>query len=490
MRSKPKRALAGIFSVLGRILALAALISAVQPGLSSAAPKRPVATPGKPASIDWDQVTKEATDLLSQSIRINTVNPPGDELPAARLLREKFLANGIPATVFEPAPGRGIVAARLHGIGHHTKAIVLLSHLDVVPADPSQWSVPPFSGEVRDGYIWGRGALDDKGPGVVEAMAMLVVKRMGVLLDRDVLFLATGDEEEGGKLGAGWVLKQRPDLFSDAGYLLNEGGGIVPLPQGRKLYAVSVTEKSPLWLKLTTIGPAGHAAVPPRETAITRLLRALRKIASYRWPIRVVGPVQRYFRALAPPGRPGRRYANLALGLRDDRAFREQFLASPSRAAQVQDTVAITVLAAGSTPNVIAPAASAELDCRLLPGERGEAFLATLRRVISDPRVKFDVLLNFTSGSSPTRSYLMNAIKSMARRDHDATVVPTMIAGFTDSHYFRDRGIVSYGFIPLELTSADLKTVHGVNERLSVNTLRDGIQRMVELLTILGGRHQ
>src|SRR5580700_3799373 len=153
------------------------------------------AEPSSSTGIDAGAVNEaqEATALLSKYIRIDTTNPPGNELGAARMLREKFLADGIPATVWEPAPGRGVVAARLRGIGKHTKAIVLLSHMDVVPANAKQWQVPPFSGEVKDGDIWGRGAIDDKGPGVIEMMAMLAIKRAGILLNRDVIFIATGD---------------------------------------------------------------------------------------------------------------------------------------------------------------------------------------------------------------------------------------------------------------------------------------------------------
>jgi len=199
-----------------------------------------------PRALDYRKLTDEGATLLSKYIQIDTTNPPGNELPAAKLLREKFLEDGIPATVWEPQPGRGIVAARLHGGGHHTKALVLLSHLDVVPANPHEWQVQPFSGRIKDGAVWGRGALNGKGAGVIELMAMLAVKRSGMLLDRDIVFLATDDEEQGGKNGAGWVMAHQAKLFSDAGYFLNEGGSILQAANGRRFYAVSVTEKTPL----------------------------------------------------------------------------------------------------------------------------------------------------------------------------------------------------------------------------------------------------
>jgi acetylornithine deacetylase/succinyl-diaminopimelate desuccinylase-like protein len=194
-----------------------------------------------PKPLDYGKLTQEGATLLSKYVQIDTTNPPGNELPAAKLLREKFLEDGIPATVWEPQPGRGIVAARLHGRGHHTKALVLLSHLDVAPANAHEWQVPPFSGQIKDGAVWGRGALNDKGPGVIELMAMLAVKRSGILLNRDIVFLATDDAEQGGKNGAGWVIAHQANLFSDAGYFLNEGGAILQAANGRRFYAVSIT---------------------------------------------------------------------------------------------------------------------------------------------------------------------------------------------------------------------------------------------------------
>ncbi len=479
------------------IFALAAALTLASATLCSASPgQAPSAAPAEQAAplrktpapnpINWDKLTQEATALLSQYIRINTTNPPGNELGAARMLREKFLADGIPATVWEPAPGRGAVAARLRGIGKHTKAVVLLSHIDVVPADSKEWKVPAFSGEVKDGEIWGRGAIDDKGPGVIELMAMLAVKRAGILLNRDVLFVATGDEEEGGRNGAGWFVEHEKNIYSDAGYLLNEGGGIALSPGGHRFYAVSVAEKTPLWVRLTAQGPAGHAAVPPNATALTHLVAALSRLIAYRAPIRVIDPVRDYFRAIAKLDGGPRQFNDLVLSLRKP-AYRHEFLATARYNAMVRDTIAPTVLGASEKTNVISPVAWAELDCRLLPGDDPAEFLDKLRRVIDDNTIKLDVLLNFPAVSSPRRSILMNAIDSVAWRDGHTAVVPTMIAGFTDSHYFRAQHIISYGFIPIELTPAQERTVHGINERIEVKQLGDGIRRMVELLRFVGG---
>jgi acetylornithine deacetylase/succinyl-diaminopimelate desuccinylase-like protein len=480
------------FGLLGATLGAALLVSAPAafaqtahaPHLTreSVAIKAPA-----PKPIDYDKLTQEATSFLSKYIQINTTNPPGDELPAAKLLKEKFLSDGIPATTWEPAPGRGIVAARLHGIGKHHKALILLCHMDVVPANPKEWQVPPFSGEVKDGVIWGRGAIDDKGSGVVEMMAMLGIKRAGILLDRDVILVATGDEEEGGKAGAGWFVDHQPSVYADAGYVLNEGGGIMDTAGGKKLYYVSVTEKTPLWLRLTANGPAGHAAVPPAETAVTRLVRALGRLDEYHTPIRIIGPVENYYHTMAEITHGPRQWLDLASALKEP-AFVRQFVSVPRQNAAIRDTITPTVLSASSKTNVISENAYCEIDCRLLPGTDPKKFLRTIQKVIDDKNIRIDVILNFPPVSSPQRSELMTAIEAVARRDGKAQVVPTMISGFTDSHYFRQKDLIAYGFMPISVASDEARGVHGIDERISVKELGAGIKRMIELLEQFGGR--
>jgi len=442
-----------------------------------------------PKAIDYDKVTAEATDLLSRYIKINTTNPPGNELAAAKMLREKFLAEGIPATVWIPQPNRAVIAARLHGIGKHNKSIVLLSHMDVVPAEAKEWQVPPFSGLVQDGEIWGRGALDDKGPGVVELMAMLAIKRAGILLDRDVLFLATADEEDGGRNGAGWLVEHQPDVITDAGFLLNEGGEIRAEPGKPKLYQVSVSEKTPLWLKLTAEGASGHASSPPDQTAVTRLVLALARLVEYHTPIKVLPIVEDYFRQTARIDHGPREMADLRSALHDP-AFSKQFLAIPIQNAAVRDTITPTVLSGSSRINVLPSAATAQLDCRLLPGDQPGTLIKTIGKLINDDHVRIDQILNFAPIASPEKTPLMSAIASLAGKHDQAAVVPMMLDGFTDSHYFRQRGLVAYGFIPLESTPELSRTIHGINERVRISNLRGGIERMVELLKIFGGRQE
>jgi acetylornithine deacetylase/succinyl-diaminopimelate desuccinylase-like protein len=433
------------------------------------------------ADIDWAEVERQATDFLSAYIQINTTNPPGNETAAAQFLADHFRKAGLDAETFEAAPGRGSVLARLKGSGGG-RPVILLNHLDVVPANPDGWDVPPFSGTVREGYVYGRGALDCKGVGTVDAMALLLLKQHGITLKRDVIFLGTADEETGGKLGAGWMVETHFDRFADVEFVLNEGGGIEVLPNGKRAYSVAVAEKTPCWLRLTSSGRPGHGSAPQKETAVTRLVRALERVREYRPPLRVTPQVEAYYAALAPLQDDARRkqYSNLRGALRDAK-FRTAFLDRAHDAALVHNTLTPTVLTGSQKTNVIPRTASAELDCRLLPGESPGAFVATVGRVINDPDVSVDVLLNFPPATSPTDTSLYTALRHAASREH-LPVVPSVLTGFTDSHYFREQGITSYGFVPFALTEDEGSREHGVNERLSTDNLREGTRRLLELL--------
>ncbi len=436
------------------------------------------------ADINWAEVEKQATDFLSTYVQINTTNPPGNETAAAQFLADRFHQVGIDAEIFESQPGRGSVLARLKGAGGG-RPVILLNHLDVVPANPDGWDVPPFSGTVRDGYVYGRGALDCKGVGTVDAMALFLLKRNGMQLKRDVIFLGTADEETGGTLGAGWMVANHFDRVQDAEFVLNEGGDIQVLPEGARAYAVAVSEKTPCWLRVTATGTAGPGSAPEKETAVTRLIRALDRLHAYQPPLRVTPEVQAYYAALAPLQKGGRRrqYKDLRAALHAA-GFRQKFLGDPHDAALVHNTITPTVLTASEKTNVIPRTASAELDCRLLPGEDPAAFVRTITATINDPAVSVDVLLNFPPSSSPINTALYAALQHLAARD-GTPIVPSVLTGFTDSHYFREKGIASYGFTPFALSEDEERREHGINERMSTANLRDGTRRLMELLELL-----
>jgi acetylornithine deacetylase/succinyl-diaminopimelate desuccinylase-like protein len=431
---------------------------------------------------DWVGVEKEAGELLSQSVRIDTTNPPGSELAAANFWKQRLAQEGLDAQVFESQPGRGVVYARLKGSGEK-KALILLHHLDVVPAVKADWEFDPFSGVIRDGYVYGRGAIDCKGVATVQFMTLALLKRLGLPLKRDIIFLGTADEEEGGRQGAGWFVENHADLIADAEFLLTEGGGI-RVRDEKRTYDVDIAEKAPCWIQLEAKGPAGHGSRPLPETAVTRLIRALDKIVRHETQVKVVPAVQTYFTALAAKEEPTKaeQYRDLEKELTDPE-FRKEFLSNPTYNALVRNTISPTVLEASNKTNVIPAHARAQLDCRLLPGEDPRQFVASLEKVVGDPEVRFSILLNFPPLASEADTELFRAIRSVAERhDPQVPVVPAVLGGFTDSHYFRQKGIVSYGFTGIALSEEDGRRVHGTNERIPLASLREGTQVMFELM--------
>jgi len=431
--------------------------------------------------IDWEAVETEAATLLSESLRIDTSNPPGEELAAAHFWERVFRAAKLEPHVFETAPGRGGVWVRLPG---RTKkgALLLLHHLDVVPARPEEWKHPPFGGVQENGYVYGRGAVDAKGLGVVQALAVLLLHRHGAQPARDVVFVATPDEEAGGKLGAGWFVEKLLPQLGPVAFVLNEGGHIRATPSAELAFEVAVAEKTPVCFRFTLHGYPGHGSTPPAETAVTKLVRALARIVAAAPEVRVTEEVQRYFAALAPfqVGEQAKHFVDLRAALQNE-PFRQQFLLEPRQSALVQDTLAVTVIHAGQKTNVIPASETAELDCRLLPGSDPESFVRRVVELVGDPTIQVETLLHFPPSASPTDTVLYQTIEALARKEK-GRAVPAVLTGFTDSHYFRERGIPSYGFAPFVLTESDLQGMHGVDERISRANLREGTRRLVELI--------
>jgi acetylornithine deacetylase/succinyl-diaminopimelate desuccinylase-like protein len=425
---------------------------------------------------DFDASAREALGLLQSYLRIDTTNPPGHERLAADFLKDAFDREGIENRIYDLGNGRANILARLPGSGLG-RPILLLNHMDVVPADAARWSVPPFSGDVREGFVWGRGATDMKGTAICQLMTLLLLKRSGVSLDRDVLFLGTADEEEGKDNGvAEMVEKHRTDLLSPE-YCLTEGNTI-SVEDGRVVSGdVDVTEKAPLWIKVVATGHAGHASIPEPDGAVARLVRALAKILAYEPPVRLIPAVNAYFRRIAPAakGELARALADPGAALLDP-ALRKVLLDDPTRNADLRTTVSVTGLSASDKINVIPAEASASLDCRLLPGEDAQRFLATLKNVAGDDTLRWDVLLSETATESPIDTALFHAIERA--RDRFAPGVPVLtppLTSSTDANRLRQIGIVVYGFEPFRLSEDDDRS-HGDDERLSLDNLRYGLE--------------
>src|SRR5213596_2465385 len=365
--------------------------------------------------------------------------------------------------------------------------------MDVVLASPEYWKVDPFGGVVQEGDVWGRGALDMKGEATAQLMTMLVLKRAHVPLKRDIIFLATSDEEIGAGVGAGWFVENHPDLIRDAEFLINEGGTIRADARGRiEYYGVGTTEKSPFWLNVTARGTSGHGSRPTPDNPVHRLVRALNRIASWQTPLVVTPTVERYLHDLSTIETDAARRAWLAdvrAALRDSTAVRT-LTSDLTYNALLRNTISITGLKGSDKTNVIPPSATAALDVRLLPGQEPAAFLTDLVRVVGDTAVTFKPQgPNWPATESSTETDMFRAITAVARvRQANALVTTLMLPGFTDSHYFRRLGIQSYGLSPFPLSENDSRGVHGNDERVSLDALRFGVRFYYDVVSRVAGK--
>ncbi len=424
----------------------------------------------------------QAPERLASYIRINTQNPPGNELKAAEFFAGIFTAAGIGYEIAESATGRGNIWARLPG--GDKPALVLLNHMDVVPADLNYWTFDPYEGAIRDGYIYGRGALDMKGTGIAQLQAFLALHEQGEKRNRDVIFVATADEEAGGAFGAGWLVANRPDIFEGVGYLLNEGGGGGLIGEDT-VFTVELTQKVPLWLRVTAHGNPGHGSSPQTETAVTRILRAGDRLVRSKFEPRVVPAVRVMFEGMArfQSAELKPRYQDITNAVSDPEFMNYLQLTNPRHHSLLRNTCSLTRLEGSNKINVVPTEASIELDCRLLPDQDPEQFVEQLTTIINDPNVAVTKLMGFSPASSSADTPLYRTIEAVYARNFPGSIVlPGVTTGFTDSHFFRDLGITSYGFGTFVVPAIDGRGVHGNNERISVDNMKRGSQLMIELL--------
>jgi acetylornithine deacetylase/succinyl-diaminopimelate desuccinylase-like protein len=439
----------------------------------------PTAPPTEP---DWGAVRAETLDHLQRMIRINTVNPPGNELALARYLDSTMKAAGIETHLFEPAPGRAAFVARLKGSGAK-QPIVIMGHMDVVGVEREHWSVDPFAAEIKEGYLYGRGAIDDKGMLAANLETMLLLKRhvldAGGSLARDVVFVANSDEEAGGDWGMGWLIEHHPELVRGE-FALNEGGR-TRVVGGRPLYvAVQNTEKVSHVVTVTAHGPGGHASVPLAGNAVVRLGRALAAIGAHREPVQVTPTTRAFFGELSKvwPTRHERdAMADVASRAPARVARGAKVLARiPVLDAVLRAGVSAVMVEGGIRHNVIPTEAGATLNVRTLPGQSVDSVVARLTRAVGDSLVELTVTERGTDApASGFGSPMFAAIAASVRELNPAmAVVPYLSTGATDSARLRQWGMQAYGILPFPMNQDDEDRMHGNDERIPLESLHFG----------------
>jgi len=438
------------------------------------------------SSIDWERTAAEAADLLSAYIRINTTNPPGNETEGAAFLREILQREGIGCEIIESRPGRGSLVSGC--TGGTMPAIMLLHHLDVVPAEAARWQVDPFSGRVRDGELWGRGALDCKGLGIMELMAFVLLKRQGLAPERRIVCAATADEEAGGTWGIPWLLEHHPEKFQTR-YVINEGVGWGLRTGSRNVYLCQVAEKGSCWLKITFEGRPGHGSIPHDDNCVQHMARAMQALGEHCFAAQSCAPVELLLESLA--GEQDFMSPEQFLGLLDPGRSRETLAAisdGPMRemfAALLVNTMVPTVAKAGTKTNVIPSECSCEIDARILPGTTPEELKALVETILRDAGCR-GFTVHLPGGSAASESSMdtdLYRVLDDTIRQHDprGMLLPYMSPGATDSRFFREKGVVAYG-MQFDASIESNRLIHGHDERISLEHLLFGIQVLYDTL--------
>lgn len=419
------------------------------------------------AEPDWTSIEKHALELLQQYIRIASVNPPANTAAAAKFIQAELERNGLKPTLYQSGPaGQTNLVVRLKGRDSSKKPLLLLNHLDVVPVDPKAWDLDPFGGIVRDGFIWGRGALDMKGIGIQQLTALIALHTLGVQPARDIVMLSTADEETGGELGINWMIANHYSDI-DAEYVLDEGGlgSRDVLAPNKLVFGISVGDKVILWLRMRAKGTAGHGSQPIADNANMILLRAIDKAL-----------------ALPAAGKQNEVVTEMKRNIGVPLAS-NKFISAIER-----NTISLTTLTAGvgSPPkvNVIPSVSEATLDCRLLPGTNSDEFLSEIKARINDPRVTVEAIYRAPDpGMSRSDTPLFASMRTaILKRYPGAVVTPMLVPYGTDSAMLQKRGVVAYGFTPMVLDTATAATMHSDRERIPVAEFLKGIHIMFDVL--------
>ena len=473
---------------IGVLIAGTALVIEASFPVAAQAP----AAPGIPASPtligDTSAIANQAQGWLADLIRINTSNPPGNEQAAAKYVAGVLEKEGLTPELLELAPGRSAVVARLRSkvLAQPSKALLLVAHLDVVPVDRARWSVDPFGGVIKDGYLYGRGAIDDKGMLAASLAAFITLKHSTLRLNRDVIFLATADEESSGDSSIRALIAKYWDKFA-AGYSINEGGNVF-VKNGKVQYiGVQASEKVSVNISVVARGTSGHASQPTKDNPVVHLAAAVAKIGAYSAPVHFTSIVRRYFEGLAPleDDDIGKWMRSMDTSDRGEHAQRVISDASPLWNAMLRDTIAPTVLTAGIANNVIPSEARANLNVRLLPGDTVDVVLSELNKLVNDPLVKLEVQPNGNLAAPPSslETEFYGVITRVASQEFGgAPALPFQSTWLTDSAQLRLHNVQAYGLVPFPLTEDDLKRMHGDDERIPLAAFNKGVDVLAKIV--------
>ena len=477
---------------LAGIVSLSSASSAQTRRQSSAhaVPTQPQASqPISPQASDLSKLEGDALGWLEGLIRINTTNPPGNELVAAKYIADILQHEGINAQIIETTPGRGFLVARLSAsaVPDPSRALLLMGHLDVVGVDKSKWTVDPFGAVVKDGYLYGRGAIDDKGMAIANLAVFIALKRSNARLNRDVIYLAEGDEEAGGTNGMKVAVEKYWDKIA-AGYALNEGGYNV-LKGGKVQYmAVQASEKVSVSVDVIATGVSGHASLPRKDNPVTHLAAAIAKIGTYETPVQMNSVTRAYFEGLAQVEDEETAKWMRSLETSDRGEHAARYLSNENLLwnAMMRDTISPTMLQAGIRPNVIPSEARAVINIRLLPGDMVTPLLAKLTQLVNDPQIRFEILPG--AGEAAPSSSLMTELydeitRATKQQFSGAVAIPFMSPGATDSHPLRMRSVQAYGLMPFPLTENDFLRMHADDERIPLESFRKGVDFLYMIVT-------
>ena len=446
--------------------------------VAAAAGARAQATMANP---DLNKLGDEAQVWLSDLVRINTVNPPGNESATAKYISAIFQKEGISNEVIDMAPGRSIVIARLQAgpLPDPSNALLLVAHQDTVGVDAKKWNADPFAATIRDGYMWGRGSIDDKAMLAANIATIVELRRTGAHLTRDVLFLASDDEEQGGPASIKVTIQKYWDKIACA-FALNEGGRVMAKDGKVQYVGVQASEKVAYNVTVTATGSSGHGSLPKPDNAVVHLAAAIEKLGTYQVPAAPSTITLRYFEQLAKieDDDVAKWMRALEQPERADLAAKHLSEESPMWNSMLRDTIAPTMLQAGVRVNVVPSEATANLNIRMLPGHSIQELIGQFVKIVNDPQIKFQMAPDSGENSPPSEltTPLYQTIERLTTQDFPGAItVPLLGTGATDSSSLRLHKVQAYGLEPFPMTESDSSRVHSDDERIPVDSFHKGV---------------